>query len=102
MRLLEIGACDHELLAAHISGALDNIVQIILMDLSAVVLSPEHWIAKIDPDLDISGFSRQVESTWGSRKKEPTSTYLNGCDSDILTDENGLRHVSKSFGLSNR
>lgn len=53
MRLFEIGASDHEFLAAHIAGTLDDIVQIVLMDLSAVILSPEHGIAKIDPDLDI-------------------------------------------------
>lgn len=48
----EVGTCYHELFAAYVFGALDDIVEIAFVGLFAVVVTLEHGVTQVDADLE--------------------------------------------------
>ena len=50
--LCEVGAGDHEFLAACIEGALDHVFKVIVVALLVVVDAAEDGVGEVDADLD--------------------------------------------------
>jgi hypothetical protein len=50
-RFLEIRAGYHEFLAAGVYGSLDDIFEVVLMALGAVILASEYGVCEVDADL---------------------------------------------------
>ena len=70
--LCEVGAGDHEFLAARVEGALDDVVKVILVALLVMVDAAEDGVGEVDADLD--------RSEWVNTRNQvccgPTSMYL--------------------------
>ena len=50
-RLLQAGACDHELGASHVDRTFDDVFKIALVRRSAMIVATEHGIGQVDTNL---------------------------------------------------
>lgn len=51
LRLFDIRACYHELLAAHIESSLQDVIEVVRMSLSPVIYACKHGISEVDSNL---------------------------------------------------
>lgn len=61
--LLQIRTSHHHFGAADVFGALDDILEVILVHLSAMVTTAEHGIAEVDANLE----RQQLRTEYGSK-----------------------------------
>lgn len=54
LRFSKIRSRDHEFLASNIQCTLKDIFEVILMSLSAMIISSKHRISEVDADLSLS------------------------------------------------